>query len=216
MRRHLLCKAQLQDAMQFLKRWSTNSTSAFCINVHSSARSQYSAPGPCMLSRSSFQRVLATTSLASQDSTIDELHVTSSTTNTSNSMDFPGGRVPFTDRLDFEGGPFTQRPPLSCYRTLDSKGMPFIIRETLELLIITLEDPAKGSCICTPSAVQRQLYLTVLTPQKAGRRPRVSKQQRLCRSQHTECPDSASPQSGPGAENVHQHGEAADRGCHLL
>ncbi|CAL5223012.1 g5463 [Coccomyxa viridis] len=37
-------------------------------------------------------------------------------------MDFPGGRVPFTDQLHFEGGPFTQRPPLSCYRTLDSKG----------------------------------------------------------------------------------------------
>ena len=37
-------------------------------------------------------------------------------------MEFPGGRVPFTDQLSFEGGPFAPRPPISCYRTLDSKG----------------------------------------------------------------------------------------------
>ena len=37
-------------------------------------------------------------------------------------MEFPGGRVPFTDQLSFEGGLFAPRPPISCYRTLDSKG----------------------------------------------------------------------------------------------
>ncbi|CAK0771037.1 hypothetical protein CVIRNUC_003826 [Coccomyxa viridis] len=37
-------------------------------------------------------------------------------------MEFPGGRVPFTDQLSFEGGPLAPRAPISCYRTLDSKG----------------------------------------------------------------------------------------------
>ena len=42
--------------------------------------------------------------------------------NATNSMDFPGGRVPFTDRLVFVGGALSLAPPMSCYRTLDSTG----------------------------------------------------------------------------------------------
>ncbi|EIE20627.1 mitochondrial branched-chain alpha-ketoacid dehydrogenase complex, E1 alpha [Coccomyxa subellipsoidea C-169] len=37
-------------------------------------------------------------------------------------MDFPGGRVPFTDRLSFVGGAVSPSQPTSCYRTLDSTG----------------------------------------------------------------------------------------------
>ncbi len=43
--------------------------------------------------------------------------------NESNSIDFPGGRVPFTDRLCFTGGAMSPSQPVSCYRTLDSTGM---------------------------------------------------------------------------------------------
>lgn len=43
--------------------------------------------------------------------------------NESNSIDFPGGRVPFTDRLCFTGGAMSPSQPASCYRTLDSTGM---------------------------------------------------------------------------------------------
>lgn len=42
--------------------------------------------------------------------------------NATSSMDFPGGRVPFTDRLTFVGGALSSAPPMSCYRTLDSTG----------------------------------------------------------------------------------------------
>ncbi len=39
------------------------------------------------------------------------------------SMDFPGGRVPFTPELKFVGGHFSaDTPPMSCYRTVDSVG----------------------------------------------------------------------------------------------
>ena len=44
--------------------------------------------------------------------------------NASNSMDFPGGRVPFTDRLSFVGGSLTPAQPMPCYRTLDATGWP--------------------------------------------------------------------------------------------
>ena len=137
MRRKLLSKAQLQDAMLLFKRWSARKALAPSIKTHSSTMSHYCAAVPGMLSRSSVQRSLATSCLASQDSTGDGARVTSSITNTSNSMDFPGGRVPFTDKLQFEGGPFTQGPPLSCYRTLDSKGMPSITGEFVHLLVGT-------------------------------------------------------------------------------
>lgn len=39
------------------------------------------------------------------------------------SMDFPGGRVPFTTQLAFVGGHFSADvPPISCYRTVDGVG----------------------------------------------------------------------------------------------
>lgn len=39
-------------------------------------------------------------------------------------MDFPGGKVPFTERLRFSGGTFPAAlPPLPCYQTIDSYGV---------------------------------------------------------------------------------------------
>ncbi|KAL0019116.1 hypothetical protein WJX77_012317 [Trebouxia sp. C0004] len=38
------------------------------------------------------------------------------------SMDFPGGKVPFTKKLLMLGGPRSTTPPMSCYRTADSTG----------------------------------------------------------------------------------------------
>ena len=39
------------------------------------------------------------------------------------SMDFPGGRVPFTTQLAFVGGHFSADvPPMGCYRTVDGAG----------------------------------------------------------------------------------------------
>jgi hypothetical protein len=37
-------------------------------------------------------------------------------------MDFPGGRVPFTPRLDFTGGQPSERHTIPCYRVLDDAG----------------------------------------------------------------------------------------------
>lgn len=37
-------------------------------------------------------------------------------------MEFPGGKVPFTDALKFQGGKLLQKAPIPCYRTLDSDG----------------------------------------------------------------------------------------------
>ena len=51
--------------------------------------------------------------------------------NAANSMDFPGGRVPFTDQLTFVGGAFSPAPPMSCYRTLDSTGARPICADAL-------------------------------------------------------------------------------------
>lgn len=39
-------------------------------------------------------------------------------------MDFPGGKVPFTERLRFSGGSFPAAlPPMPCYQTIDSYGV---------------------------------------------------------------------------------------------
>lgn len=37
-------------------------------------------------------------------------------------MDFPGGRVPFTDGLSWQGPGFTHSPVIPCFRALDSRG----------------------------------------------------------------------------------------------
>lgn len=39
-------------------------------------------------------------------------------------MDFPGGKVPFTEDLAWLGPGFTPRPTIPCYRALDSQGAP--------------------------------------------------------------------------------------------
>ncbi len=124
MRGHLLSKAKLQDAAVLLRKLNAASGASAFLGNGPSLASHCATGVPFKVSRSSHQRSFTTACLASQVSTADEMHSSSSTSNTSNSMDFPGGRVPFTDQLRFEGGPITQRPPLSCYRTLDSKGMP--------------------------------------------------------------------------------------------
>lgn len=124
MRGHLLAKTKLQDATLLLRKLSAASATCATIDSKPSLISNCAVLSPSTVSRSSFQRSITTTCLASKGTTADGIHSSSSASNTSNSMDFPGGRVPFTDQLHFEGGPFTQRPPLSCYRTLDSKGMP--------------------------------------------------------------------------------------------
>jgi 2-oxoisovalerate dehydrogenase E1 component alpha subunit len=38
------------------------------------------------------------------------------------SMEFPGGRVPFTSALQFIGGAFDTSAKIPCYRTLDGTG----------------------------------------------------------------------------------------------
>jgi 2-oxoisovalerate dehydrogenase E1 component alpha subunit len=39
-------------------------------------------------------------------------------------MDFPGGKVPFTTQLSFSGGRFpVTTPPMPCYQTIDSYGV---------------------------------------------------------------------------------------------
>ncbi len=56
------------------------------------------------------------------------------------SMDFPGGRVPFTPELKFVGGHFSaDTPPMSCYRTVDSAG------DALEE-VLPFQYPASQSC----------------------------------------------------------------------
>jgi hypothetical protein len=56
-------------------------------------------------------------------------------------MDFPGGKVPFTDKLNFSGGSFAPAlPPMPCYQTIDSYGVsvpeadvPHNLREDLAI-----------------------------------------------------------------------------------
>ena len=49
------------------------------------------------------------------------------------SMDFPGGRVPFTTQLTFVGGHFSADvPPMSCYRTVNGVG------EALDEVLVAL------------------------------------------------------------------------------
>ena len=124
MRGRFLSKAKLQDATLLLRNLSAASGASAFPGSESSLAFYCATKLPSKVSRSSHQRTFTTACLALQVSTADEIHSSSAVSNTSNSMDFPGGRVPFTDQLHFEGGPITQRPPLSCYRTLDSKGMP--------------------------------------------------------------------------------------------
>ena len=54
--------------------------------------------------------------------------------------------MPFTDQLQFEGGPFTRRPPLSCYRTLDSKGAESDPHTSCQKLIMNPQCQAKLHC----------------------------------------------------------------------
>ncbi len=65
-------------------------------------------------------RVVPASSRASEEA--PEQGSASTAKNEKNSMDFPGGRVPFTDRLSFVGGAVSPSQPTSCYRTLDSTG----------------------------------------------------------------------------------------------
>ena len=136
MRGHLLSKARLQDVVLLLKPFREVSGVATSSDITPCSIMECGSKALYRQTNVTIQRMLTTSGLASQDSTADELHVSStSTSNNSNSMDFPGGRVPFTDQLRFEGGPFNQRPPLSCYRTLDSKGASQSLSTPLQLLI---------------------------------------------------------------------------------
>lgn len=69
--------------------------------------------GPCSLQRCSvavYQSQLFSTAEHEKPKLLEE------------SMDFPGGKVPFTNKLKMTGGPQSSAPPMSCYRTVDSTG----------------------------------------------------------------------------------------------
>ena len=58
------------------------------------------------------------------------------------SMDFPGGRVPFTTQLAFVGGHFSADVPLiSCYRTVDGVGDAL---EEVRVALLSLVRPSVG------------------------------------------------------------------------
>lgn len=126
MRGTLLSKARLQDAKVLLEPFGVFSNAMAVSQPSAFYSAENSRPWAVAWGRSSCERIHTTACFTAKGSRADETAATSPASNTSNSMDFPGGRVPFTDQIHFEGGPFTRTPPLSCYRTLDSKGAPNI------------------------------------------------------------------------------------------
>lgn len=122
MRASLFAKARLQHAMAFLQPQGLCNAILPPLSALACSTPRYDASPDARKSRSCTRHILTTSCLSAQHNTADELHDSGAPSNASNSMDFPGGRVPFTDQLRFEGGPLTRSPPLSCYRTLDSKG----------------------------------------------------------------------------------------------
>ena len=122
MRTSLFAKARPQHALAFLQHQGLCNAIVPPLSALACFTSNYDASSNARRSRSCTRRILTTSCLSAQHNTADELHDSGAPSNASNSMNFPGGRVPFTDQLRFEGGPLTRSPPLSCYRTLDSKG----------------------------------------------------------------------------------------------
>eukprot|EP00884_Botryococcus_braunii_P022154 jgi/Botrbrau1/8622/Bobra.0196s0018.2 len=62
----------------------------------------------------------------SQDTVFAGMHVDAGpvTSRSESAIDFPGGKVPFTEKLRFSGGMFPViLPPLPCYQTIDAYGV---------------------------------------------------------------------------------------------
>ena len=122
MRGRLFTRATLQDALRMLQLHADSATAKQCGQLSVEMKVQQCPSRASRWYFSSSRCSVTTSASACQSSTVDIAEETHSSSNSSNSMEFPGGRVPFTDQLSFEGGPLAPRAPISCYRTLDSKG----------------------------------------------------------------------------------------------
>ena len=122
MRGRLFTRATLQDALRMLQLHADSAIAKQCGQLSVEMKVQQCPSRASRWYFSSSRCSVTTSASACQSSTVDIAEETHSPSNSSNSMEFPGGRVPFTDQLSFAGRPLAPRGPISCYRTLDSKG----------------------------------------------------------------------------------------------
>lgn len=117
----ILARQKVQDALALYERIFSN--------AHTSAshalfvRPSNSLSCQPYMSSASMRHFTVLSSNSAVSDEIPQQSSVSTAKNDKNSMDFPGGRVPFTDRLSFVGGAMSPSQPTSCYRTLDSTGV---------------------------------------------------------------------------------------------